>query len=45
MPARLGPHWVRIGFQNNDPMTDTRGGGILSLLNILYLVSTHPRYC
>ena len=36
--ARYGSHWQDIGFQGNDPATDLRGTGMLSLLTILYLV-------
>lgn len=36
--ARFGSHWQDIGFQGNDPATDLRGTGMLSLLTILYLV-------
>ena len=44
-PERMGSHWVSIGFQNVDPMTDTRGGGVLGLINILYLSTSHPVVC
>ena len=37
-PSRLGSHWQDIGFQGNDPATDLRGTGMLSLLSILYLI-------
>ncbi|RHY32564.1 hypothetical protein DYB32_002436 [Aphanomyces invadans] len=37
-----GGHWEIIGFQGNDPATDLRGGGMLSLVQLLYLVDTHP---
>lgn len=36
-----GPHWESIGFQGNDPSTDLRGCGVLSLLQMLYLVENH----
>ncbi|RLO08997.1 hypothetical protein DYB28_013451, partial [Aphanomyces astaci] len=34
-------HWEEIGFQGNDPSTDLRGGGMLSLLQMLYLLDTY----
>lgn len=36
---RFGEHWEIIGFQGNDPASDLRSGGILSLLQILYMIS------
>ena len=38
---RFGSHWEEIGFQGNDPATDLRGTGFLSLLQMLFLVSKH----
>lgn len=40
---RYGEHWQEIGFQGNDPATDLRGCGILSLLCTLFSLST-PEY-
>jgi hypothetical protein len=37
----IGPHWEEIGFQGTDPSTDLRGCGLLSLLQLLYLVEKH----
>ncbi|TMW69397.1 hypothetical protein Poli38472_001553 [Pythium oligandrum] len=37
----MGPHWEQIGFQGNDPSTDLRGCGVLSLLEMVYLVEHH----
>jgi len=34
---RFGSHWENIGFQGNDPATDLRGCGILSLFLTIYL--------
>ncbi|CAL8073038.1 unnamed protein product [Calicophoron daubneyi] len=34
-----GDHWGSIGFQGTDPSTDFRGGGLLSLLCLLYFVT------
>lgn len=36
-----GTHWEDIGFQGSDPSTDLRGCGVLSLLQMLYLVEKH----
>ena len=30
--------WKDMGFQNHDPRTDFRAGGLLSLLSFFYLV-------
>jgi hypothetical protein len=38
----VGRHWEDIGFQGTDPSTDLRGCGVLSLLQMLYLVETFP---
>ncbi|RLN87688.1 hypothetical protein BBJ28_00003659 [Nothophytophthora sp. Chile5] len=38
----IGRHWEDVGFQGTDPSTDLRGCGVLSLLQMLYLVETHP---
>ena len=42
------PHlfWVeRLGFQQNDPVTDFRSGGVLSLAMMVYMVESHPAVC
>lgn len=43
-------HWVdRLGFQQTDPVTDFRSGGVLSLAMMVHLVdscpATHARFC
>ena len=40
---RFGRHWARIGFQGNDPATDLRDLGMLSVLQLLYLVQKQRR--
>lgn len=35
-------HWSDLGFQGVDPGTDFRGGGVLSLANLLSFVTHHP---
>lgn len=37
-----GLPWQLVGFQSPNPATDFRGGGLLSLENILYFVSHMP---
>ncbi|OQS05874.1 ELMO domain-containing protein 3 [Thraustotheca clavata] len=34
-----GVHWEVLGFQGSDPATDLRGAGMLSLLQVLYILS------
>ncbi|ORC92351.1 ELMO domain-containing protein 2 [Trypanosoma theileri] len=35
--------WKELGFQGVNPMTDFRGAGLLSLVQLVYLVETHPQ--
>lgn len=37
--AVIGSHWESIGFQGNDPATDLRSTGMLSMLHLLFLVT------
>jgi hypothetical protein len=39
---RIGSFWKYLGYQNENPASDIRGGGLLSLDNLIYLLSTHP---
>ena len=39
--ARNGQHWVEIGFQRSDPVTDIRAAGILGLYQLLYFIETY----
>ncbi len=39
---KITKRWSEIGFQGNDPSTDFRGMGMLSLLNLQY-VFTKPK--
>jgi ELMO domain-containing protein len=34
--------WKEIGFQNKNPRTDFRGGGVLSLQCLKYFVKKQP---
>lgn len=38
--GRYSKDWGRIGFQQSDPASDFRGGGILGLEQLLYIAST-----
>lgn len=40
---RIGKFWKYLGYQNENPASDIRGGGLLSLDNLIYLLSTHPK--
>lgn len=42
--APVSPYWKLIGFQRETPLTDFRGGGILSLMHLVAFVSTFPRF-
>lgn len=37
-----GRFWKSLGFQNEDPISDIRGGGALCLENMLYFLTKHP---
>lgn len=41
-PNKISPRWQRIGFQSNNPRTDFRGGGILSLDMMHYTAEAYP---
>lgn len=43
--SRYGAHWERIGFQGNDPATDLRGAGMLSLLQMCFLLEKYKDEC
>mmetsp|Transcript_53538 Transcript_53538/g.61367 ORF Transcript_53538/g.61367 Transcript_53538/m.61367 type:complete len:329 (-) Transcript_53538:140-1126(-) len=45
LEGRLSQSWVKIGFQGEDPATDFRGGGILSLENLIYFAQKHKTTC
>jgi hypothetical protein len=36
----IGPQWKAIGFQHEDPLKDVRGGGVLSIKNMIYAMQT-----
>ena len=35
------PDWTLIGFQGLDPITDFRGGGLLSLVQLIYFAEVN----
>lgn len=39
--VRKGDIWKELGFQNPDPASDIRGGGLLCLDNMLYFLQAH----
>ena len=40
----ISPYWKMIGFQRETPLTDFRGGGILSLIHLLAFVERYPLF-
>ena len=40
----VSPYWKLLGFQRETPLTDFRGGGILSLEQLVCFVESHPRF-
>ena len=42
--APISPYWKLIGFQRETPLTDFRGGGILSLEHLVAFVEMHPHF-
>lgn len=43
LPPIPHPYWVdRLGFQQDDPVTDFRSGGVLSLAMLLHIVESCP---
>ena len=44
-PADLkSAKWTQIGFQGQNPRTDFRGGGYLSLQCLVYFAKTQPEH-
>ena len=41
---KSGDHWEKIGFQSNTPETDLRATGMISPLQILYLICFFPKF-
>jgi hypothetical protein len=42
MPGLVSPQWKDMGWQGNDPATDFRGGGFISLENLLFFAQKFP---
>ncbi|KAG0610110.1 hypothetical protein M758_7G039500 [Ceratodon purpureus] len=42
MPGLVSPQWKEMGWQGNDPSTDFRGGGFISLENLLFFAHRFP---
>lgn len=40
--SSTGTHWQYVGFQQANPASDVRGGGVLSLQCITYFLEKHP---
>jgi len=38
------PKWTEIGFQQKNPRTDFRGGGLLALHSLYYLLAYKPEF-
>lgn len=46
LPPIPHTYWVeRLGFQQPDPVTDFRSGGVLSLAMMVYMVESRPEIC
>lgn len=46
LPPIPHTYWVeRMGFQQPDPVTDFRSGGVLSLAMLVYMVESCPKVC
>lgn len=39
---RVSSEWLKIGFQNADPASDIRGGGVLAVENMLRFIQSAP---
>lgn len=40
----ISPYWKLLGFQRETPLTDFRGGGVLSLVHLNAFVSRYPAF-
>lgn len=43
LPAMQTPDWKEMGWQGNDPATDFRSAGLISLQHLTYLAANHTR--
>ncbi|KAJ6851404.1 ELMO domain-containing protein A-like isoform X1 [Iris pallida] len=39
----ISEHWKEMGWQGKDPSTDFRGGGFISLENLLFFAKNYPK--
>ncbi|KAJ0713905.1 putative ELMO domain-containing protein [Helianthus annuus] len=42
LPGLKSEAWKDMGWQGNDPSTDFRGGGFISLENLIFFANTYP---
>lgn len=42
VPPRPSKEWKRLGFQGEDPVTDIRGMGMLSIRLMIGMARSHP---
>nr|XP_043609533.1 ELMO domain-containing protein A [Erigeron canadensis] len=42
LPGLKSELWKEMGWQGNDPSTDFRGGGFISLQNLIFFAHTYP---
>ncbi|KAK4377852.1 hypothetical protein RND71_004148 [Anisodus tanguticus] len=42
LPSLKSELWKEMGWQGSDPSTDFRGGGFISLENLIYFAKTYP---
>ena len=44
-PGNIGEHWVKIGFQQQNPSSDLRGAGVKGLQQLINFVEREGEYC
>ncbi|KAK8565010.1 hypothetical protein V6N12_058586 [Hibiscus sabdariffa] len=42
LPSLKSEHWKDMGWQGTDPSTDFRGGGFITLENLIFFAKTYP---
>eukprot|EP00252_Welwitschia_mirabilis_P007456 TRINITY_DN1882_c0_g1_i3.p1 TRINITY_DN1882_c0_g1~~TRINITY_DN1882_c0_g1_i3.p1 ORF type:complete len:271 (+),score=49.09 TRINITY_DN1882_c0_g1_i3:759-1571(+) len=42
LPSLICDQWKEMGWQGRDPSTDFRGGGLISLENLIFFAKTYP---
>lgn len=43
-PNKKGNHWENIGFQGENPATDLRAAGLMSIVHLLFFFEHNPTY-